>query len=742
MTATEDGLLRIFWPLEKRREEEPGVLVGWFNTRTDIFVVSILYGCQQRPVENALRAGTLFRGAGRPVQSLLNRCSSAQLQVVGTINQALDDSTVPSHYIVARRDDRSEHPVIVAHASKDVQVINYARQRPERMQFMSLAPISLKIPGNREETGLEVPPFAEIDEADKQELAKKEHLVEKLRLHTVKRYSETQQELMLPTIITQVNSSCDIDRLLQRNITLVRHRYRRVLSVSERVVESATHAYDHILHILYAAFYEHMWPILKKLFINALMVHRIIAEGVLRLVETPLHPRDGRALRDYSASAQQVDLRLQQFCFWPVQYATHRDRKRQRGSVDPDHAEYYRFCNSLWLVANDIIIGCYLFSYLQENADWVASILDRILGEWSLDGLRQIIEWLMFNPAGLKLNNELAAFLGALFIWVIDYWGSWLAMVQPHFPILVRLFGFAAIAGASLPLSLLSDLLSICTIHITCFYMASARIFGWQLSIILSLFHLFRGKKQNVLRNRIDNCDYELDQLLLGTILFTLLFFLLPTVAVFYITFAVSRIGIIILKGALDLLLACLNHFPLFALMLRAKDPGRLPGGINFSLISISQPTPSIPAFTPSSTSTYTHNKSNTAPGAFPISAANSRSTSAINLTDTDLLSDSPSSSEHTTIAPVKPPITAYIALQSTPLSIRSMFHEYFQLGGQIRRHYFSGSVVKCLATGTQIPPLHRRNLYSLQYSSLPKQRVGVGELWELVGVGGGMKHE
>lgn len=129
-----------------------------------------------------------------------------------------------------------------------------------------------------------------------------------------------------------------------------------------------------------------------------------------------------------------------------------------------------------------------------------------------------------------------------------------------------------------MPISLFSDLLSILTVHIYCFYTASARIFHWQLTIIVSLFHLFRGKKHNVLRNRIDSCDYDLDQLLLGTILFTLLSFLLPTVLVFYLTFTSARMAIISLKASLDTLLACLNHFPLFALMLRVKDSRRLPG--------------------------------------------------------------------------------------------------------------------------------------------------------------------
>lgn len=129
-----------------------------------------------------------------------------------------------------------------------------------------------------------------------------------------------------------------------------------------------------------------------------------------------------------------------------------------------------------------------------------------------------------------------------------------------------------------MPIALFSDLLSVLTVHIYSFYIASARIFNWQLTIIISLFHLFRGKKRNVLRNRIDSCDYDLDQLLLGTILFTVLFFLLPTVIVFYLTFASARMLIISLKATLDTCLAFLNHFPLFALMLRVKDSRRLPG--------------------------------------------------------------------------------------------------------------------------------------------------------------------
>ena len=252
-------------------------------------------------------------------------------------------------------------------------------------------------------------------------------------------------------------------------------------------------------------------------------------------------------------------------------------------------------------------------------------------------------------------------------------------------PQVIWFIGFSSFAGASMPIALFSDLVSILTVHIYSFYMASAKIFHWQLTIILSLFHLFRGKKHNVLRNRIDSCDYDLDQLLLGTILFTLLFFLLPTVIVFYLTFAVARMGIISVKAVLDTALACLNHFPLFALMLRVKDSQRLPGGIRFELMDV--------------VSTRTPTKGE------------------VKLSDGDV---KPEVSSFTV------PPTSHIYLKSVPLNFPTMFHQYFQLSNRLRKHYLSFNVILCLVTGQFVPPIHRKNLYSLQYSMLPARRAGV----------------
>ena len=58
------------------------------------------------------------------------------------------------------------------------------------------------------------------------------------------------------------------------------------------------------------------------------------------------------------------------------------------------------------------------------------------------------------------------------------------------------------------------------------------------------------------------------------------------------------------------------------------------------------------------------------------------------------------------------------------------MFEQYSQLGRRIRKHYLSPHVILCLVTGRFVPPIHRKNLYSLQYSMLPARRAGIAEMW------------
>ncbi|SMR60503.1 unnamed protein product [Zymoseptoria tritici ST99CH_1E4] len=676
MPTRNHGLMRVFWPSDAPRDALAGVLVGWRNSELDVTVICILQGVDVRNTDHALRMRALFRGCPHSIDKITAHCGGQPLQVLGTLNADTSATTFDPNLLSLHTVPRSTIPRVdyPEDAPITIQIITFIRPDPKRMQYLSLTPISLAL-GDKQ---------VRIDKDEERERIRQEKLVEKLKLHTVVNHPRTQKELALKTIIIQMNCSAELNALMQQNIGMIGMRTKRAMSVSERVVESATNLWDFILLWSKQAFKDHIWPFASQVFILYLMILRVAAEALLVLLDW--RPTGRAALRDISASCQQVDIRLQQFCYWPDQYVTLHNRRSDWESITNSHPDYIRFFNSLWLVANDVIIGIALGSYIIENVDFVASQLDKVMTTYSVEGLQQMLTWLMDYPAGLKLNTELARFLGDLFLWVIEYWNGCMTQLRPTLPYVIRLIGVSSFAGASLPIAMFSDLLSLLTLHIYSFYIASARIYNWQLTIIISLFHLFRGKKRNILRNRIDSCDYDLDQLLLGTILFTLLFFLLPTVAVFYATFAGARMGIIALKAALDTWLAVLNHFPLFALMLRVKDSRRLPGGIRFEL----QDTPR-----------------------------------AL------LSSSSASSAASKTSSP--PARTSYIKLQSVPLPLSQTFSQYAQLGHRLRKHYLSPRVFLCLVSGQFVPPIHRKSLYSLQYSMLPSQRVSIGQLWKLL---------
>lgn len=590
-----------------------------------------------------------------------------------------------------------------------VQIIIFDRPDPIKMQYMSLEPISLALVDKLLDGEPTVNALENLDADERKERARVAKLVEKLKLHTVVRHAPSKKESILPIILNQINCSFELARLLQKNTPLIGPRRKRSRSVSARVVESAQSLYSYAAVFIWNLCLTYVYPIVKRLFLLGLITHRILAEVVLQVLEwrpprglpsPPLQPaapkaashRETRhALKDLSAAFQQIHIRLQQFSYYPIQYLLLRRRQRTWSSIPTSHADYIRFYNSLWLVANDVIIGIAVGSYIIESHQSTAAFLGDLLNQYTISGLERMITWLMGWPAGLKLNGELAEFLGALSLWVIECWNQTITtLITPYLPTIVYVIGFSSFAGASMPIAIFSDLLSLLTLHIHSFYIASARIFNWQLTIIYSLFQLFRGKKRNVLRHRIDSCDYDLDQLLLGTILFTLLFFLLPTVVVFYLTFAFARMSIIVLKALLDTWLACLNHFPLFALMLRVKDSKRLPGGVHFTL----------------------HQNH----------SLKMRSNSPQLLGDDDT-EDSDSDEQ-------RPSNMSYVNLSSTPLSLPQIFSQYSHLASRIRKHYFSPQVVFRLVTGRFVPPLGRGEMYGLQYSMLPRNRVSVGEVW------------
>jgi hypothetical protein len=160
----------------------------------------------------------------------------------------------------------------------------------------------------------------------------------------------------------------------------------------------------------------------------------------------------------------------------------------------------------------DLLLGAACCVLILVHLPAVAAAVDVAAARQSLLFLRAI-RWIMGVPAGLKLNDALDYCLGNLCILGVKCFQVVYMLAQPHLPAVLRALALSGLGGLTVMLSLAADLLSVATLHIAVFYALAARWHGVQTRVLGSLWRLFRGRKRNVLRGRIDACDYSLDQL-------------------------------------------------------------------------------------------------------------------------------------------------------------------------------------------------------------------------------------
>ncbi|KAI9456215.1 N-acetylglucosaminyl transferase component-domain-containing protein [Lactarius psammicola] len=190
-------------------------------------------------------------------------------------------------------------------------------------------------------------------------------------------------------------------------------------------------------------------------------------------------------------------------------------------------AEYVRFNNAIWLVMNDVILGSVAGAFVCDNRGVIGTSLHDWLKTIFIDFTRDALLWLDNWPEGLKLNTELSSFLLHVFLGVLELWAC--------------LSGYG---GLTVPLSLFLDLFNALTLHVSLSYLVLKKALSYQTFALRSLWNLFRGKRFNVLHQRTDSWHYEVDQLILGTLLFTLFTFSFPTILTYALLFALMRSGI------------------------------------------------------------------------------------------------------------------------------------------------------------------------------------------------------
>ncbi len=292
-----------------------------------------------------------------------------------------------------------------------------------------------------------------------------------------------------------------------------------------------------------------------------------------------------RSLRESSLIGEQLDHRFKLVREWHALAGLLIEQARSDEPLSqlPDRQQlrdkYLTMCNQLLIVTIDVLSGISAMLFI---AYWLMtseqSIIPRLTQLYNshIISMTAWIEWLMLGwPAGVKLNYKLDLFLGQILLFYIQHWALFITTLANSAAIvwtIIALTSLMCTQGLTMLIALFFDIVSVACTHIFWLFAALQRTYNLQIRILSSLWMLFQGKKHNVLKQRVDSCDYEIDQLLLGTLLFAMLFFLLPTLISYY-TFLASLFSLATAAHLLaQIMFSTVYHFPLYQIWLYFFD--------------------------------------------------------------------------------------------------------------------------------------------------------------------------
>jgi len=212
---------------------------------------------------------------------------------------------------------------------------------------------------------------------------------------------------------------------------------------------------------------------------------------------------------------------------------------------------------------------------LAATLQWIQPGFIQTLG--AQGAAKQVKYWLMGNPAGVKLNDHLSAAASNACIHVLDLWlhvHSWAG--DSAAVVAAAVLRWGGCFGLSFVFACAIDVSTMACAWALLLHAAFQNINAALTSISASLFRLFRGKKWNPLRKRVDTCDASVDQWLLGTLAFSVLLFLMPTVVSFHLFFTIMRTILWAAHLPLEFALFFLTETPVFPFLCRIFAPQQL----------------------------------------------------------------------------------------------------------------------------------------------------------------------
>nr|TKW11706.1 hypothetical protein SEVIR_6G250500v2 [Setaria viridis] len=170
--------------------------------------------------------------------------------------------------------------------------------------------------------------------------------------------------------------------------------------------------------------------------------------------------------------------------------------------------------HALWSsIAVDLLMGFVLGAAFLLHTETICSCTIDLVHHMTDAILRSGCVWLMGVPAGFKLNTELAELLGMISLNAVQIYSTLWFFVGGYLRHIIRGIALSGIIlGLTAPVSFFIDIIQLATLHVTMLHWLISSIYSRQIQTVASLWRLFRGRKWNPLRQRLDSYDYTVEQ--------------------------------------------------------------------------------------------------------------------------------------------------------------------------------------------------------------------------------------
>ncbi|KNA22989.1 hypothetical protein SOVF_028790 [Spinacia oleracea] len=280
-----------------------------------------------------------------------------------------------------------------------------------------------------------------------------------------------------------------------------------------------------------------------------------------------------------------TQVKCHQILYWPI-YLNETGLRCQACVEYAEKAGLRR--HSFWSSAvADVFLGNLVGFTLLIHEEAVLKWFSTCAIQYTDDVLRTGCVWLMGVPAGFKLNTELAGVFGIISLNAIQIWSTiWFSATDIFANVIIKLVALSGILlGMTIPVAMITDMIAIAAFHVYTLHYLISLLYSLQIQILAALWRLFRGRKWNPLRQRLDSYEYSVEQHVVGSLLFTPLLLLLPTTSVFYIFLSIMNLTIIFSLTLVEIIISIIHDTPYSKVLLWLTRSKRFPSGIWFETI-------------------------------------------------------------------------------------------------------------------------------------------------------------